>query len=142
MQPANLDMVRTRASVISKWMAERAKVKGTRFWEKKNETKILYLALLLVLLHLHVQDFCLHFSFPKTLFPSFLHHFYPQFLFPPTFSLENVFRYLYIYAPLVFIPSVTQAKVLTLIHTQIICQCRFPDSKCGLPNKSYDNSLC
>ena len=28
------------------------KRKGTRFWEKENETKILYLALLLVLLHL------------------------------------------------------------------------------------------
>ena len=50
------------------------KMKGTRFWEKINDTKILYLALHLVQLHLHVLNigFSYHLSFHKTLFPSFL----------------------------------------------------------------------
>ena len=66
-----------------RWCKKR---KGTRFLEKKNETKILYLALLLVLLH-----FCLIFLFPK-----------PVLFTPPLppihiFSLENVFLYLFIY---------------------------------------------
>ena len=49
--------------------------KGTKFWEKEIETKV-YLALLLVQLHLHVLHvgFLSHFPFPKT------------------FSLENVFH--------------------------------------------------
>ena len=46
---------------------------------KGNEIKILYLALLLVLLHLHVLNigFLSHYPFLKTLFPSFLHHLLP-----------------------------------------------------------------
>ena len=47
---------------------------GEQGFEKRvNETKILYLALLLVLLHLHVLNigFLSHYPFLKTLFPSF-----------------------------------------------------------------------
>ena len=52
---------------------------GTRFWERKNETKILYLA------HVNVTEpkevlnmgFFSHFSFPKTLLPFFLHQLCP-----------------------------------------------------------------
>ena len=54
------------------------------------------LALILVLLHLHVLNigFLSHYPFLKTMFPSFLHHHCLQFLYPPSFSLENVFLYL------------------------------------------------
>ena len=58
------------------WRQRWCKKEGNKVWEKKNEKKILYLVLLLVLLHLHVLNigFLSHFSFPKTLFPFFLHH--------------------------------------------------------------------
>ena len=50
-------------------------------------------ALLLVLLHLHVLNigFLSHFSFPKTLFPSFLHHLCLQFLYPTNFLGQRMF---------------------------------------------------
>ena len=73
------------------------KRKGTRFWEKENDTKILYLAFLLVLLHLHVLNigFLYHFPFPKTLFPSFLHHHCLQFLYPTNCLVRECFLYLF-----------------------------------------------
>ena len=69
------------------------------FWEKKNETKILYLALLFVQLHLHMLNigFLCNFSFPKTLFPSFLHHLYFQFLYPTHFLVIECFSLLVSY---------------------------------------------
>ena len=68
------------------------KRKGTRSWEKKNETT-LYLARVNATEPKEVLNigFLSHFSFLKTLFPSILHHLCLQFLYPPTFSLENVF---------------------------------------------------
>ena len=65
---------------------------------KKNETKTLYLALLLVLLHLHMLNigFLSHFSFSKTLFPSFLHHLCLQFLYPTNFLVRECFSLLVI----------------------------------------------
>ena len=68
----------------------------TRFWKKKNETKILYLA------HVNVTEpkevlnigFLSHFSFPKTLFYSFLHHHYLQFLYPTHFLVRECFSLL------------------------------------------------
>ena len=70
--------------------------KGTRFWKKENETKILYLAFLFVLFHLHVLNigFLSHFPFPKTLFPSFLHHHCLQFLYPTNFLVREWFSLL------------------------------------------------
>ena len=64
------------------WRQRWCKKEGNKVLGKENETKILYLVLLLVLLHLHVLNigFLSHFSFPKTLFPSFLHHLCLQFL--------------------------------------------------------------
>ena len=65
--------------------------------KKKNETKILYLALLLVLLHLHVLNigFLSHFSFfPKPCSLPFYTTLASNSYIPPTFSLENVFLYL------------------------------------------------
>ena len=38
--------------------------------------------------------FLFHFSFPKTLFPSFLHHFYLQFLYPTNFLVRECFSLL------------------------------------------------
>ena len=67
----------------------------------KSDTKILYLALLLVLLHLHVLSigFLSHFSFPKTLFLSFLHHLCLQFLYPTNFLVRECFSLLVITMP-------------------------------------------
>ena len=64
--------------------------------EKGNETKILYLVLLLVLLHLHVLNigFLSHYPFLKTLFPSFLHHLCLQFLYPTNFLVRECFSLL------------------------------------------------
>ena len=71
------------------------KRRGTRFGEKGNETKILYLALLLVLLHLHVlkTGFLSHYPFLQTLFPSFLHHLCLQFLYPTNFLVRECFSH-------------------------------------------------
>ena len=38
--------------------------------------------------------FLSHFSFPKTLLPSFLHHVYPNSYIPPTFSVRECFSLL------------------------------------------------
>ena len=61
-------------------------------------TKMVYLALLLVLLHLHVLniEFLSHFPFPQTLFPSFLHHRWLQFLYPTNFLVRECFSLLVI----------------------------------------------
>ena len=69
------------------------KKKGNRVLCKKNEAKILYLALLLVLSHL--QDFLLLFIFPKPCSPPFYTTFATNSYISPTFSLENVFLYFF-----------------------------------------------
>ena len=75
-------------------------------------------------------------SFPKTLLPSFLHHICLQFLVPLTFSLENLFLYLF---PLFFL-----LKNNTYHHKHALepylpatchCQATFLQLK-HLPNKS------
>ena len=78
-----------------KWCG--VKRKGTRFWVKDSKTKILYLALLLVQLHLHVLNigFLSHYPFPKTLFCCFLHHFCLQFLYPTNFLVRERFSLLF-----------------------------------------------
>ena len=67
-----------------------------RMEEKKNETKILYLARVNVTEPKEVLNIGLlsHFSFPKTLFPSFLHHLCLQFLYPTNFLVRECFSLL------------------------------------------------
>ena len=79
-----------------KWRQNWCKITGNKVLGKKNETKILCLAHVNVTVPKEVLDlgFLSHFSFPKTLFPSFVHHFASNSYTPPTFSLENVFLYL------------------------------------------------
>ena len=78
------------------WRQRWCKKEGNKVLGKENETKFLYFALLLVLLHLHVLNigFLSHFSFPKTLFPSFLHHLCLQFLYPTNFLVRECFSLL------------------------------------------------
>ena len=66
------------------------------FGKKKNKTKILYLA------HVNVTEpkevlnigFLSHFSFPKPLLFSFLHHHLLQFLYPTNFLVRECFTLL------------------------------------------------
>ena len=78
------------------WRQWWCKKEGNKVLRKGNETKILYLALLLVLLHLHVLNigFLSHYPFLKTLFPSFLHHHCLQFLYPTNFLVRECFSLL------------------------------------------------
>ena len=73
------------------------KRKGTRFWEKINDTKILYLALHLVLLHVSAKYriFSIIYLFPKPCTLPFYTTLASNSYIPPTFSLENVFLYLF-----------------------------------------------
>ena len=68
-------------------------MKATRLWGKKNETKILYLARVNVTEPKEVLNtgFTSHFSFPKTLLASILHHHYLllQFLYSTNFLVRE-----------------------------------------------------
>ena len=76
------------------------KRKGTRLWEKVNVTKILYLARVNVTEPNGVLNigFLYHLSFPITSSSlAFYTTIASNSYIPPTFPLENVFLYLYIY---------------------------------------------
>ena len=92
------------------WRQGWCKKEGTRFLEKENETKILYLALFR-LLHVHVlnRGFLSHFPFPNTLFPSFLHHLCLQFLYPTNFLVRECFSLL--------VSSIFYYHLLSIINT-------------------------
>ena len=80
------------------WRKSGVKRKGTRFWEKENETKFLYLARVNVtepkeVLNINFK-FLYHILFPKTLFPSFIHHLFLQFLYPTNFLVRECFSLL------------------------------------------------
>ena len=66
---------------------------GKRFWKKKSETKILYSA------HVNVTEpnevLNIGFFYSQYLVPFRFTTFASSFYIPPTFSLENVFIYLY-----------------------------------------------
>ena len=78
------------------WGNGRVKRKGTRFGEKGNETKILYLARVNVTEAKKVLKIGIlsHYPFLKILFPSFLHHHCLQFLYPTNFLVRECFSLL------------------------------------------------
>ena len=91
---------------------------GEQGFEKRVMTKILYLARVNVTEPKEVLNigFLSHFTFLKTLFPSFLHHFCLQFLYPTKFLVKECFSLLV---------ELQWPKFLLRVHILIACILRF-----------------